>query len=140
MEEETWFVEDGRRRGVDVFWLLIGEESWEGERHWGPERGDFFCSLDSKTCSPKTKLKMDGTHQSLPYILASVIASDSALCIIPEVSLFKCEFVDGILYVYILFCNGFEQSSSGRKPVARNEHVLCFSVPGSGACDQSRIC
>lgn len=81
MEEETWFVEDGRRRGVDVFWLLIGEESWEGERHWGPERGDFFCSLDSKTCSPKTKLKMDGTHQSLPYILASVIASDSALCI-----------------------------------------------------------
>lgn len=56
---------------------------------------------------------MDGTYQSLPYILASVIASDSALCVTLGVYLCEYEFVDGVLYAYVLFCYDFEQSSSG---------------------------
>ena len=61
----------GWEKGVGVFQAVIGKESREGER-------GLPLQLGFKGLLPGTKLKMDGSHQNLPYILASVTASDSA--------------------------------------------------------------
>lgn len=64
------------REGGGVSQLLMGEESWKGETGGG---GTLPLQLGFKDLLPPTQLIVDGTHQSLTYILVSATGSDSAV-------------------------------------------------------------
>lgn len=89
------------KKGVHVFWLFIGEESWKGERR-------FPLQLGFKGLLPRTKLKWT-VFISLPYMLASVIAAAVLFLLhLFGVYLYGCKFRGGVLYVCASFCYGFE--------------------------------
>lgn len=71
------------------------------------EEGTLPLQLGFKDLLPPTQLIVDGTHQSLTYILASATGSDSSglffFCPGFGVYLQDCRFVDGVLPVWVLF-------------------------------------
>lgn len=94
------------REGGGISQLLMGEESWEGRERGG---GTLPLQLGFKDLLPPTQLIVDGTHQSLTYILASATGSDSSgffgvfFCPGFGVYLQDCKFVDEVLPVWVLF-------------------------------------
>lgn len=100
------------RESGGISQLLMGEESWEGREGGG---GTLPLQLGFKDLLPATQLIVDGTHQSLTYILASATGSDSSVffffCPGFGVYLQDCKFVDEVLPVWVLFQYWFEESS-----------------------------
>lgn len=102
---------DEQRRRWGVSQLLKGEESWKGETGGG---GHFPLQLGFKDLLPPTQLIVDGTHQSLTYILASATGSDSAVFVAQVLSIPARPQICGWgLPVGVLFQYWFEESSGG---------------------------
>lgn len=85
---------------------------------------------------------MDGTYQSALHIgFSRCLRQRRFYYAYFGVYLCECEFVDGVLYVCVLFYYGFEVIRQKLLQAANMSYShVCFSVHGSGACDQNRTC
>lgn len=122
------------RLGEEEGWCrlaVIAKESRRGDR-------GLPLQLGFKGLLPGTKIKISGTHQSLPYILASVTASDGAgfialvlVCICVSANLWMGSCVCCVLLIFLFVLKS--QTEVSRRHMSLSE-------PALGTCDHSRSC
>lgn len=91
---------EGReKKGGHVFWLFIGEESWELERR-------FPLQLGFKGLLSGTKLKMHGIYQSALHVSFRHCHRGAIFIALVWCVSVGCKFMGGVLCAS--FCYGFE--------------------------------